>query len=70
MSLDARGHCDHVFDSLESESRLWDELLQGQKGKVAQGKIPLRNFTPYDKIRLNFGGGSLVKSASTLDIVC
>ena len=74
MSLDTRGgQADHVFDSMETESRLWDDLLQGFKGKVVQGKIPLRNFTPYDKIRFNFGGGStgnLAKSASTLDIVC
>ena len=56
-----------------AESRIWDDLVQGQKCKVVQGKIPLRNFTPYDKIRFNFGSGStgnLVKSASTLDIVC
>lgn len=73
MSLDTRGHGDHVFDSMEAETRLWDELVHGMKSRFVQGKIPLRNFTPYDKIRFSFGGGStenLVKSASTLNIVC
>jgi hypothetical protein len=74
MSMDTnrQGNC-QVFDSIEAESRIWDELVHGFKCKPVQGKIRLRNFTPYDKIRFNFGGnslGHLFMSDSKVEIKC
>ena len=73
MSLDYRGQNDQVFDSMEVESRVWEELINAARTKTVMGKIPLRSFTPYDKIRLNFGigmTGEIVKSTSQLKIPC
>jgi len=66
MSLDTRK--DHIFDSMETEKKLWSDLLSGVSGRIAMGKIPLRNFTPYDKIRCNFGGLSGVQFHSDVNL--
>jgi hypothetical protein len=66
MSLDTRK--DHIFDSLEAERKVWSDLLDGVRGKIITGKIPLRNFTPYDKIRCNFGANSMAHYHSEVNL--
>ena len=60
LSLDTRK--DHIFDSLDIERKVWSQLLAGERFKTVDARLPLRSFTPYDKIRLNFGGGYFFKS--------
>lgn len=60
LSLDTRK--DHIFDSLDIERKIWSQLLAGERFKAVDARLPLRSFTPYDKIRLNFGGGYFFKS--------
>ena len=60
LSLDTRK--DHIFDSLDIERQIWSQLIAGERFKTVDARIPLRNFTPYDKIRLNFGAACFVKS--------